>query len=272
MRSTIKYRLAILLWAAAWLPMAASAQAPSLANILPNFIGIGVGVTPQYIGSDHYVGGVAPAGFYKFDSERFISYTGVVGEANLLDSPNWRFGPAFGYRLGRNDVDDDVVDRLEKIDDTVEGGLTFSYAYLNEGQTPWNLRVGISGVTGLAGGDSYSGIHTTGFASLWVPLSERLIIGTGLGVTYDSSDFMQTYFGVSARGSAASGLPMFDPDSGFSSAYIWPAVIYKINEHWFGGAGMFYKRLLNDAADSPIVKRGSQNQLTGGLGVAYYWE
>jgi outer membrane protein len=268
----LKLSLAVVLAGAAWLPLPAPAQNISLSDILPNFVGVGIGGTSDYAGSDDYVGGLAPGGFYKFGGERFISFMGVIGEVNLLDSPNWRFGPSFGYRFGREDVDDDVVARLPEIDGTVEVGLTASYAYLNTDGIPWKLRFGVNAMTGVSGDDSYDGAHVAGFGSIWLPLSKSVFVGAGAGVSYASSDFMQTYFEVTPQGAAASGLPVFEPGSGVKSAYAWPAVIVRLSDRWVGGAGVFYQRLLNDAADSPIVdQRGDADQFTGGIGLAYTW-
>jgi outer membrane protein len=40
----------------------------------------------------------------------------------------------------------------------------------------------------------------------------------------------------------------------------------------YGGAGAFYQRLTEDAANSPIVtQRGDRNQWTVGAGLGYGW-
>jgi outer membrane scaffolding protein for murein synthesis (MipA/OmpV family) len=50
----------------------------------------------------------------------------------------------------------------------------------------------------------------------------------------------------------------------------WGAAIYQFNRNWFGGAMIYYQRLTGSAADSPIVtQRGTRNQITYGVGVAY---
>jgi MipA family protein len=43
---------------------------------------------------------------------------------NLLNSSNFRFGPVLNYHFGRDDdIEDDVVERMREIDDTVEAGV-----------------------------------------------------------------------------------------------------------------------------------------------------
>ena len=89
---------------------------------------------------------------------------------------------------------------------------------------------------------------------------------------YGDSNFNDTYFGVSNAGSAASGLPFHDAESGLVSFSIQPMIAYHLNEKWHIGAGLRYMRLTGDAADSPIVDdRGDENQFIGGIGVVYTW-
>ena len=50
----------------------------------------------------------------------------------------------------------------------------------------------------------------------------------------------------------------------------WGAAIYQFNKNWFGAAMIYYQRLTGSAAESPIVtQRGTRNQITYGVGVAY---
>ena len=50
----------------------------------------------------------------------------------------------------------------------------------------------------------------------------------------------------------------------------WIAAIYQISPSWYAGAMVYYQRLMDDAANSPIVtQRGTRNQITYGVGIAY---
>ncbi len=62
----------------------------------------------------------------------------------------------------------------------------------------------------------------------------------------------------------------YDPSGGFTSVGAISAVSYDWSEQWSTTAYVTYKRLVGDAADSPIVKRyGSENQIGLGLTVSY---
>jgi outer membrane protein len=240
-------------------------------DIIPNFVGAGLGVTTEWMGSKDKVAGIAPGARIKFSKYRFAELYGPLADVNILNVPHWEFGPVISYRFGREDVEDPVVNRLPGIRGGLEAGAFAGYNYTNAGGVPWRLRVGVATFAAIAG--DATGGHVTPYTSVWMPLSRVVFVGLGSGFTWSSKSFMQQRFGVTPSGSAASGLPVFSADSGIRQVYVWPAVIVRLSEHWFGGAGAFYQRLTGDAADSPIVtQRGDPNQWTAGIGIGYAWE
>lgn len=105
-----------------------------------------------------------------------------------------------------------------------------------------------------------------------VPLHSRLYAGAGLGATWVSGSFNRTYFGVTPADAAASGLPAYSPGGGLEQLTGWLALIWQLDKHWYGGAMVYGQRLAGAAADSPIVtQRGTRNQMTYGVGIAYAW-
>ena len=117
-------------------------------DLIPNLLGLGAGSTPEYAGAKHRVAGIAPGIRYQFEgSERFFEWYGTLADMNLIDSKAWQFGPALNLRLGRSDVDDEVVAKLPDVDTTVEGGVLASYTYVNTDGVPYGLRVGVVGQT-----------------------------------------------------------------------------------------------------------------------------
>jgi outer membrane protein len=249
--------------------------APALAvpglgsDLIPNFVGVGVGSTSQYSGSTHSVIGVLPGARYKFEgSERFVEWYGPLADVNVLDSREWQFGPALNLRFGRSNVDDPVVARLPEVDNTIEGGLALSYTYIQHGDIPWRLRVGGVALVDLR--DTFHGFDDTVYASLWVPLSHTMILGVGTGASWGSASYQQAYYGVTEAGSQASGLPVYTPGGGMRQWYAWPALVVRVAPKWFVGAAAFYQRLTGDVAASPIVQqRGDPNQWTVGVGLGY---
>ena len=79
---------------------------------------------------------------------------------------------------------------------------------------------------------------------------------------------MDTYFSIGPQGATDSGLAAFDADAGMRDVRAMVVFIQPLSRDWQIGGGFLYSRLLNDAADSPIVsKRGTRDQFAFGFGV-----
>jgi MipA family protein len=259
--------------AALWLVLLAapvSAQMAVPVDIFPNFVGLGVGFMTEYAGSKDYVAGIAPGLRVSFPSGRFVEWYANFADMNLLPSARWQLGPMLNYRFGRSDVSDPVVSKLPDVDGAFEAGIFGSYTYTNLEGIPWRLRIGLTALTDF--GNVYSGWNAFGWGSFWFPVRRDIFIGLGGGAGGGSESFMNAYFGVTPAGSAASGLDAYSPGAGMKSIYAYPAVIWQFHPSWAAGAGLFYQRLVEGAADSPIVKdRGSADQWIGGVGLGYLW-
>lgn len=239
-------------------------------DAIPSFVGVGLGVTTEWLGAKDETTGLAPGARVALEHHRFIEVYGPFADMNVLDDPHWEFGPALSYRFGRKDVSDPVVNQLPSIDGGFEAGAFAGWHYLRVDGIPFRARVGLLATTAISGGAT--GGHVTPYASIWVPLSHTTFVGLGGGVTWSSASFMQQRFGVSPEASAASGLPTYTADAGMRQYYLWPAVIFKIAPRWYAGIGGFYQRLAGDAAASPIVtQRGDRDQITAGVGIGYSW-
>ena len=88
--------------------------------------------------------------------------------------------------------------------------------------------------------------------------------------TWASDNYMESYFDVDAEQSAASGYRQFDADAGLKDVGLSLASRFPLFGNFSGLAILRFKRLLGDAADSPIVDdRGDVNQVFVGAGVFY---
>jgi len=252
--------------------VAAGLTARKIADMVPNLAGIGAGAVPDYVGSDDYTWAAAPALYYRFgNTDRSVSWWGIFGGANLIDSPNWSAGPTLQFRPGRKDVDDAFVSRMSEIDHSWDAGVYLGYQHINTQGIPWIARANVGVQWNLS--DEYDDAYWWASGQFFFPLREDLFVGLGGGVGGGSSSFNQTYFGVSTADALASGLPRYSPGGGVSNVYVWPALIWQFHPNWLGGAGVMYSRVTGDAGDSPIVKdRGDPNQWIGGVGVAYIWK
>jgi outer membrane scaffolding protein for murein synthesis (MipA/OmpV family) len=89
-------------------------------------------------------------------------------------------------------------------------------------------------------------------------------------VVWADDDYTQSYFGVAAAQAQASGLRQFTAEGGVKDVGVAASLHYLINEHWSITGRLAYRRMLGDAADSPLVEDfGSQNQASGAVIASY---
>lgn len=236
-----------------------------------NFVAAAVGIVPDYLGSDDYVIGAAPAAIISFgETDRYLRLVVTDLNLNVIDSKNWSFGPALNYRFGRGNVDDNVIDDMKDIDGTIELGAFGGWAWVADDDPRHRFSIGTEFLHDVGG--EHDGYTVTGSVRYYKPVLRPLTLSIGASLTYGSGKYMDTYFGVDSGNVGSSGLSFFDADAGLRDFRIPVMAIFSFSENWHVGGGVIYTRLLGDAADSPVVDdRGSRDQFFAGLGVAYAW-
>jgi outer membrane protein len=244
---------------------------PIITPTTPNYVGVGLGVTTDYIGADDYFFGGLPLARHQFgEGFRYASLVGTFVDLNLVNPPIIRFGPTAQLRFGRSDVDDRAVRRLPSIGDTVEAGVFGGLEFVDPGDPRKRLRIDLRLQQDLL--SEHDGWLASGGVQGWYPVEGLAEIGLTLGTTDGNGDYMATFFDVRAADSTQSGLADFDADAGFRDVRLTLGALVPVTEHWLVGAGVMFMPLVGDAADSPIVDdAGSPNQISGGLGVAHAW-
>ena len=255
---------------ALFIGQAAQAQNSSFAiENVPNIVGVGIGVLPDYEGSNDYTIGAAP--FFRLTYPKTNYYATLIATelyVNVLNHPWLRLGPCLNYRFGRSDVNDKVVDKMHDIDGATELGGFLGVEFIDK-LNPRKRFIATAEILSDVS-DVYNGYNMTFSARVWVPVSQMIDVTLGLGASYANENYMKTYFGVSPSDSARSGLPIFDAGSGMKDIRVIPAVVAHLSKDWHVGAGFRYSALMNDASSSPVVEdRGDSNQWIGGLAVAY---
>lgn len=89
----------------------------------------------------------------------------------------------------------------------------------------------------------------------------------GPAVTWADRNHMQAFFGVTPAQAAASHRTAFAPGAGWKSVQWVFDVDMALSRHWHVTAKLQAKRLLGDAADSPLTEKSTQ---VGGLLAALY--
>jgi outer membrane protein len=214
-------------------------------------LGLGVALHPEFEGSTDYE--VSPFPYFRWQGQyRFVVLEGSTLTANLLPSRTWMAGPLLHYGSSRSDVRNPVVDRLRDVDTAFEIG-GFVGVRIAEFSSSVRLQQDVLG--------GHDGMLLTLAARYGMPFMERWKLEFGASGTYASDDYMQSYFGIDADNALRSGLPTFQASAGFKDVGVHLALHYNWSRHWGFTGGTRYKRLLGDAADSPIVKQeGSAHQ------------
>lgn len=237
-------------------------------------IGLGVGVRPDYVGSDDYEAVPLPQ-LTVWNGPQYVNLTGTYLFSNLVPSPTWRFGPTAKFIRGdRCNADDGRVSDMRCQADAVMLGATAGYAFPIPGIGGGaRLTPALEVLADVAGANDGTTIEPQ------LNYASRLAEGWRLGLrafgTWGSDNYNEYYFGVNRFQSADSGLPRHSADAGFYQAGLLGVVDYDITDNWKLSLIGRYARLVGDAEDSPIVDgddaRGSANQFLGGTVVSYAW-
>jgi MipA family protein len=237
-----------------------------------NIIGMAVGVAPDFMGSSDRTGVAGPIFRYQLSgSERYFLLLGPQATFNILDDPDWRFGPMLQFRAGRgSDVDDAVVNRMVGINNTVEGGVFLTYRMKLSQEKMHQINF-----TGDVAGSGNGAVGTLRMM-WWQPIREGTLFNLGIGTTLANDKWMNTYFGVNNTSDIALyptlGGRAYNAGSGVKSVTIPFGITQALSKEWLVSAGARYEKLMGDAKDSPIVQqRGNENQWIGGVAINYLW-
>lgn len=126
---------------------------------------------------------------------------------------------------------------------------------------PWEFLILQSDV--LAGsGKHRNGVQAELGATLGAPIGERALVGVTAGATWSNRSHMQSYFGVTPRESARSGLPTYSPAAGWSDTSLRLSGELKLDDRWRLSGEVIGARLTGDAGASPIVRSRTQSMFS----------
>jgi len=223
--------------------------------------GGGIGIAPDYEGSEDYKVVPVPAADIKFGNGMSMKLFGLNLRADLVRDDMWQLGPVANYRGERNDVKNDAVDKMKKVDGASELGIFGGLMY-----NKWFVSIELLSDMGNAHDGWYSKLKG-GYN--WV-IDKRVTLSMGASVTYADEDYMQTYFGVSNSDSQRSGLDRYNADAGIKDVGINLGLNWVFNESWSARGIASYTQLVGDADDdSPVVEEGDEGQLFGAAMAIY---
>ena len=181
-------------------------------------LGLGIGMVPDYEGSNDYM--VVPIPFARIDSHtgQYIGLLGTTVRADLLKGRTWSAGPVLRYRFERDDVEDDTVDKLRKVDDALEVG-----GFVGIQIDQWTAM--IEAAQDVA--DGHEGLLVTLVAGYSIPLDTGLMLSLSASTSYASDDYMESYFEIDENNANRSGLDVHDADAGIKDYGVRVGVNYK---------------------------------------------
>lgn len=201
--------------------------------------GIGLGVLPEYEGSEDYFAVPVPYFRVHWQSGRYLELQAVKLRANLVPQNIIKAGPILRYHMGRKDVENDTVDELRDIDGSLMLG-----GYCEIDIDRWDA--GIELVTDVT--DEHDGTLFTLKGGYTFPLETHTNLRLGALTTYADDDYMESFFAIDADNAARSGLRTYDADGGLKDI--------GLSASFFGGPqknGALYGRIFTN--DSLMMQR-----------------
>lgn len=223
-------------------------------------VGVGVGMAPEYEGSDDYQAVPLLYGKFSYGNGSYVMLRGNQLKWNFLDD-KIQFGPLLQYRAKRGDVKANQVDAMKNVDAATEAGLFLTGVF-----GPWSTTVEFAADIS----DEHDGYLITLGGDYKAYQSEQLTMSFGASTTYASDNYMETYFQVDASNRGSSTFSNYNANDGeFKDIGVHMVTDYAINDRWSIVGNLGYKLLIGDAADSPLVDDvGSESQFfVGATGV-----
>lgn len=218
---------------------------------------------PRFTGSSKYIMSAQPLiSFGRTGvAERFASRNDNISFA-LMDAEDIRVGLTAEFLMARGGSQ---ADGLKDIPWGAEVGGFMEFYPTDWFRLRTEIRHGIrahSGIIGEVAGDAFYDV------------TPAIRVSGGPRLSFASKKYFNTYYGINAQESAASGLSAYAPDGGgLASAGVGGAVTWLATDKITTSLYAEYAKLQGKAARSSLVReRGSRDQLTVGVSATYRFD
>ncbi|WP_338447392.1 MipA/OmpV family protein [Pelagerythrobacter marensis] len=240
-------------------------------------IGGGAVYSPSYDGSDDYVVFPIPAIMGKVGPVSIVPSAGGVA-LDFIENPDRGVGLDLGFVVGLNSnraskIEDPVVKAAGKLDRAVEIGPSAGVSVSGMLNPYDRFSVGVDARWDVAG--AHEGMVASPSVSYFTPLGRGVASALSISAEYVDDDYAGYYYSVSPAQSAASGLPLYEADSGFTKAGATVLLGVDLDGNLAnGGLALYglggYSRMLGDAKRTPYTSvRGDADQWIASLGIGY---
>lgn len=243
-------------------------------------IGVGVGYGPSYDGSDDYrifpvpllQGQIGPVGIIPRSSGVALDFIPSSGNG----APDFNLGVVATLNRSRSnldEIDDPVVELAGELDTAIEVGPTAGITLpglLNQFDS---LSLAVDAKWDVAG--AHDGLVVAPIITYFTPFSRGIAASFQLSAEYGDDDHNAYYYSVTGGQALASGLPLFNADSGFTKVSSNLLLGIDLDGDLANGglAAVViggYTRLVGDAKDTPYTSlRGNADQFLGAVGIGY---
>ncbi|MDQ8180398.1 MipA/OmpV family protein [Pelagicoccus sp. SDUM812005] len=227
-------------------------------------IGVGAIVEPISPGLDETETDPMPFLDITYKDRFFVNRHGIGGY--LFRGPQDEHGEGFslGLALGRADGRDekDYAAHLKGMGDIDEGfeANFFMEGELGPAEYTWTVSKGLKS-------EGHDGLHSELGFSFGGALTDNFLLEYGPFIHYADSNYMQSFYGVTANQAALSKFSEYKPSSGIDLAGFKVIAKTRLTGNWMLMGMVEYNSLLGDAKDSPIVEDDSF--VSYGLGVGF---
>jgi outer membrane scaffolding protein for murein synthesis (MipA/OmpV family) len=203
---------------------------------------------------------VSPVPYVRLSWKERIIFRGRSLEANLLAENGVRAGPLLVTRHGRDEDDNRALTGLGDVDRSFEAG-----AFVRWRHGPYRLRANVLQDVS----SEHEGLIFAASAAIQFPFEQPWFV-VEVDTEWADGDYLGALFGIDAVQSQRSGLPIYDADAGFKHVGLTLVSRLPLNLRWSAILSLGYRRLLGDAADSPLVEdRGEKNGYAAAFGLVF---
>ncbi len=223
-------------------------------------LGVGVGTTPDYVGSDEYRLRVIPLIDLRYKD--IVALQGNKLRFNFLRHKNVKAGPLLNYKFGRKEKRNAILYGMGDIANTFLAGAFVEGRYKG-------LFGSVEFRQALGAGQGASARFVVA-QGIYQSDDKRKTLIAALRSDWNSRRSNQTNFGITPEQSLTSGLTIYAPGGGFSKVELDLIARYQLGKNWRLDWIAGYAQIIGDAADSPLVAtHGTPHQFIVGFGTRY---
>lgn len=228
-------------------------------------LGVAAETQPVYDGSRAYQVQGGPVVNIHYKDIAFISTGEGIGY-NFLRGDYYQIGVGMTYDFGRKEKSD--LTNLHGMGDIGAAPVGKLYAsWVLSRKFPMIMRVTARQFIGGAQG-------ALGDAGVYIPLpgsSRTFVMFAGPSITFATTHYLKTMYGVTPQQSQASGHPVYDiPHSGTLAAGVGFSATKFITKHWLLNLDAAINQIRGSAAHSPLMEQRTGRVIA--ISVDYHWQ